>query len=325
MSSDADTILYLLNVATLLYKTFGLFIIVVSTIGNICNCFVFLCIRSLNKHPNALFVIGSSIGSLLYINIGLFSPIISVFSQFNPINRWLFWCKISAWLYYSAGCFSFICICFSALDQFLLTLPRIKWQRLITRIRAQLMILFTAIIWLIIFLPLLIFANHIQTSATTFTCTISVPIISVYSTYWIIIGYYFLPIILILILFCLTRYNLKQFLRRRRNLESAMVRVMLIQMSVILISGIPTSICIIYSLATKYSTKTYLRSVYESVIFLAFVLFTFFTNGISFWVYLFASKVFRKHIKDSISKLKLFKNRLTIFSTSSTTRINVLH
>ncbi|CAF1076054.1 unnamed protein product [Rotaria sordida] len=322
MSSDANTIVYLLNIGTLLYKTFGLFIIILSTIGNICNCFVFLCIRSLNKHPNGLFVIGSSIGSLLYINIGLFSPIISVLSEFNPLNRWLFWCKISTWLYYSAGCFSFMCICFSAFDQFLLTLPRIKWQRLITRIRAQLMILFTAIIWLIIFLPLSIFSNHIQTSPTTFTCTISIPIISVYASYWVIIGYYFLPIILILILFCLTWYNLKQFLRRRRKLESAMTRMMLIQMSVILISGIPASICTIYSLATKYSTKTYLRSVYESVIFLAFILFTFFTNGISFWVYLFASKTFRKHIKDFISKLKLFKNRLIPFSTS-TTRMNI--
>ncbi|CAF1101672.1 unnamed protein product [Rotaria sordida] len=304
MSSDANTIVYLLNIGTLLYKTFGLFIIILSTIGNICNCFVFLCIRSLNKHPNGLFVIGLSIGSLLYINIGLFSPIISVLSEFNPLNR------------------CFMCICFSAFDQFLLTLPRIKWQRLITRIRAQLMILFTAIIWLIIFLPLSIFSNHIQTSPTTFTCTISIPIISVYASYWVIIGYYFLPIILILILFCLTWYNLKQFLRRRRKLESAMTRMMLIQMSVILISGIPASICTIYSLATKYSTKTYLRSVYESVIFLAFILFTFFTNGISFWVYLFASKTFRKHIKDFISKLKLFKNRLIPFSTS-TTRMNI--
>ncbi|CAF1182568.1 unnamed protein product [Rotaria sordida] len=324
MSSDADTAAYLLNIGTLLYETFGLFIIVVSTIGNICNCFVFLCIRSLNKHPNALFVIGSSIGSLLFINIGLFSSIISVFSGFNPSNRWLFWCKISTWLYYSAGCCSFMCICFSAFGQCLLTLPKIKWQRLITRIRAQLMILFTAIIWLIIFLPLSIFSNQIQISATTSTCTVTVPIISVYAAYWVIIGYYFLPIILLLILFCLTWYNLKQLLRRRRNLESAMTRMMLIQMSVILISGIPASICIIYSLATKYSTKTYLRLVYESVIFLAFVLFTFFTNGISFWIYLFVSKTFRKHIKDFISKSKLFKNRLAPLSTL-TTKINVPH
>jgi hypothetical protein len=212
-----------------------------------------------------------------------------------------------------------MCNCFAALGQFLITSPKIKWQRLITRIRAQLMIIFTGIIWLFIFLPLPIFYNHIP---TTFTCKISLPIISVYATYWVIIGYYFLPIILIFILFFLTWYNLQQLLRRRRTLDGAVTRMMLIQMSVLLISGIPAGIYLSYILATQYNTKTLLESTYEYVILLVLTLFTLFTNGISFWVYLFASRTFRKHLKEFFFKCKLFKHRVRpIFTT--TIRINV--
>ena len=282
MSSDNDKIIYLLSIENYLYKTFGLFIIIISTIGNLCNSFVFLRIPALNKHPNALFIIGSSIGSLLFINISLCSAVIKVFTGIDLSNQWLFWCKTAAWLTYSNGCFSFMCNCFAALGQFLITSPKIKWQRLITRIRAQLMIIFTGIIWLFIFLPLPIFYNHIPTSSTTFTCKISLPIISLYGTYWIIIGYYFLPIILIFILFFLTWYNLQQLLRRRRTLDGAVTRMMLIQMSVLLISGIPAGICLSYILGTQYYTKTLLRSAYEYLILLLLTLFTYLTNGISF-------------------------------------------
>jgi hypothetical protein len=300
MSSDAATIAYLLNVTDLLYKSFALFIIIVGTIGNLCNCFVFLRIPALNKHPNALFVVSSSIGSLLFINIGLISAVIRIFNGINLLNESLFFCKISTWLYYSAGCFSFMCNCFTAFGQFLITLPKLKWQRLITRIRAKLIILSTAIIWLLIFLPFVKFYNLIRTSPTTIVCTMPVYIINVYGLCWILIGYYFLPILLILILFCLTWYNLKQLLRRRHSLETAITRMMLIQMSLILISGIPASLCVVYALITRYYYKTNVRLAYESIILLAVILFTLFTNGISFWVYLFVSKTFRKHLKNFI-------------------------
>jgi hypothetical protein len=138
-----------------------------------------------------------------------------------------------------------------------------------------------------------------------------------YAAYWIIIGYYFLPIILIFILFFLTSYNLKQLLRRRRALDGAVTRMMLIQMSILLFSGIPAGFFLIYALITQYYTKTPLRLAYESVILIFLTLLTYFTNGISFWVYLFASKTFRKHLKGFISGFKLFKNRTRpVFTTT---------
>jgi hypothetical protein len=146
MSSDINRIAYLLNVENVLYKTFGLFMILINTIGNFCNYFVFLRIRALNKHPSALFLVGSSMRSLLFINIGLLTSIMEILFGINVLNQSLFWCKISGWLTYSSGCFSFICNCFAAFGQFLIILPQMKWQRLITRFRVQLMISLTAII-----------------------------------------------------------------------------------------------------------------------------------------------------------------------------------
>jgi hypothetical protein len=89
--------------------------------------------------------------------------------------------------------------------------------------------------------------------------------------------------------------------------------MMLIQMSILLISEIPEGICLSYLLATQYSSKTLLRLIYEYLILFVLTLFTFLTNEISFWVYLFASKTFRKHLKGFILQ-KLFKNRVRPFS-----------
>ncbi|CAF2645543.1 unnamed protein product [Rotaria sp. Silwood2] len=324
MSSDINTVINLLYVGDRLYEIVGLFIILISTIGNLCNCFVFLCIPPLNKHPNNLFLIGSSIGSFIYINIGLYSALIRIWTGIDPSNRWLFWCKLATWLTYSAGCFSFMCHCLSALSQYLLTLPKVKWQRLITPIRAQLIIYLSAIFWLFVFIPLVIYYNHIETSTKTYTCQSSRPFITIYGTYWIIIGYYFLPIILILLLFCLTWINLKQILRRHRTLTIAITRMMLIQMSVLLISGLPAGFYLSYILATQYSKKTLLRLGYEYLILLILTLFTFFTNGISFWIYLIASKTFRKNIKQFLFKFYFLKNQVRPF-TMTITRLNPPH
>ena len=324
MSSDGNTIIYLSNIAVILYKTVGLFTIIVATIGNICNCLFFLRIPALKKHPNALFVVGSSIGSFFFVNIGLIPGVAGVFLGVNLIQRSVVLCKTYTWLYYSAGCFSLMCYSFTAFGQFLITSPKIRWQRLITQFRAQMMILFSSIVWLLIFVPLPIYYKYIRAPSSS-SCRITDPNLTIYATYCLVIGYYILPIVSISILFCLTWYNLKQLLRRRRILEGAVTRMMLIQMSVILSSGIPASIFTIYVLATQYTTKSLLRSVYEALINLAFSLFTFLTNGISFWVYLFASKIFRKHVKDYILKWKLFRQRIIPLSTTTTTRANLPH
>ena len=254
MSSGIDTIVYLSNVMNYMAIYFGLFIIIITTIGNLCDIVIFMCIPALNKHPNALFVIGSSIGSLIFVNTGLIPSVISVLTGIDLLNKWLIWCKLNSWITYSAGCFSFTCQCFAAFGQFLITLPQVKWQRLITRRQAEIMISFTAIFWLLIFLPLGIYYHHIQTSSSTSICTVST-FINTYRTYFIAVGYYFLPILFILILFGLTWYNLRQLLRRRRSLEGSVTRMMLIQMCVILISGIPAGVCIAYILAVRNVPK----------------------------------------------------------------------
>ncbi|CAF3928191.1 unnamed protein product, partial [Rotaria sp. Silwood1] len=137
------------------------------TIGNICNCFVFINISPLNKHPNVLFIISTSIGSLLFINTGLWTIIIRILTGIDLMNRSLFWCKINGWLTYSGGCFSLMCNCFAGLCQCLILLPNIKWQRLITRTRAKLISILTDIIYLLIFIPIPIYYTNFQSSTLT--------------------------------------------------------------------------------------------------------------------------------------------------------------
>lgn len=113
----------------------------------------------------------------------------------------------------------------------------------------------------------------------------------------------------------------------RRRLEGAVTRMMLTQMSIILISGIPAAICVLYMLVTQYQSKNILRIVREYLASLIFNLFTFLTNGSSFWVYLFASKTFRKHLRDYFFNCNLLRRRVRPFflTTTATTNVNAHH
>jgi hypothetical protein len=312
MSSVVDTLELVVNVIDLSYKTVGVITMILGSIGHLCSCFVFLCIPALKKHPNALFIVASAAGGLVYINIGLFPAVGEIYSGTNPITRSLFLCKTNYWLTYASGSFSFTCNCFASLGQFLITLPQIRWHRLITRVRAQLMILLTALVWLLIFLPLAIFYKLTPASSTTFTCS-STAMITAYGNCWEIVGFYFIPMIVTFIFFSLTWYNLARLRRRVRRLDAAVTRMMLIQMSILLVNGIPPSGFLIYLLATVYVVKPVIQSLYEFLVLFIVILTTFVTNGASFWVYLIASSAFRRHIKEFLLKYTKFRRRVAPF------------
>jgi hypothetical protein len=152
----------------------------------------------------------------------------------------------------------------------------------------------------------------IPTSSTTFVCS-SPALITNYGNCWVIVGYYFLPMILTVVFFSLTWYNLMRLRRRLRRLDAAVTRMMLIEMSILLANGIPASGFLSYLLATLHVVKTTQRSLYETLILYIVILTTFLTNGVSFWVCLIASSAFRKHIIEFLCKCKRFKRRVAPF------------
>jgi len=116
-----------------------------------------------------------------------------------------------------------------------------------------------------------------------------------------------MPILVILVFFCFTGYNLKRYLINNRSLENSVIRMMLIQMSLLMLSGIPAAGFVIYFIITQYQSRTLLRSYWESFIYILLTLFTFVTNGTSFWIYLLASKSFRKNLKEYFLTWKVFQ------------------
>ncbi len=324
MSSDVDTALFIIYVGNILIDIVGISTLILGTMGNLCNCCAFLCIPALRKHPNALFVVAAAIGSLIFIDTSLLQAVVRALTSTDLMVISFGWCKISYWISYTAGSFSYMCSSFVALQQYLLTLPRVRWHRLITHKRAQYMIVLALLVWLLIFLPLVIFYTHIPASSTVVTCTSPIPAMVLYGTYWLIVGFYFLPIAMISILFSLTWHNLKQLRRRHRALDAAVTRMMLIQTCVLLFNGIPGSIFYCYSLATQHVTKSLLRTVYEYLIFVILTLATFLTNSSAFWIYLIASSTFRRHIKNFVCQRRVLNHRVQPFTIETIRRNTIL-
>ncbi|CAF1077533.1 unnamed protein product [Adineta steineri] len=195
------------------------------------------------------------------------------------MNRSLFWCKTNVWLTYSGGCFSFMCNCFADFCQVLILLPNTEWQRLITRMRAKLIITFTAIIYLLIFIPIPIYNTNFQPSSGAYVS------------------------VLTLLLFTLIWYNFQQFLRRRHCIEGVVTRMMLIQMSSILISGIPADIFVCYIMVTQSMLKTRVRVSYEFLILVILTLFTFLTNAEEIVAPISKNEMYLNYVKQAIARI----------------------
>ena len=99
----------------------GLFLFTVGLIGNGINIFIFLNKQSYRTTPCIFYFLIGSISNTIFVLLGLANRIQVVVygSDFSSVST--VWCKVRLFLTTASIIISLTCLCFSAIDQFLVT------------------------------------------------------------------------------------------------------------------------------------------------------------------------------------------------------------
>jgi len=296
---DSDVAEKLIWISQSLNGIVGLPILVLGSPANLLIIFYFLQFNSLNKWTSSLFLVGSIISGQLVL-YALIPRIIFGLTGNDPTNSSIFLCKIRLFIAYSCSGFSISCTCLNAIDQYLISSPQVSRHRLLTQRRAYYILLILALFWLIAYFPHIIFYNLIPLTNQTFTCVNTNSIYGIYVSYFSLIAYSILPVIVLILFSCLILINIRRFRHIRQqvnNLQRSVMRMMIAFIILICLSTFPISISQLYMISTRYFEKSRLQISIEYFILTILSLFVYLSYGATYYMFILISFPFREKNK----------------------------
>ena len=300
MSSPDDETSDYAEASRIILLSVGVPMFIAGIINNILNLLTFVFIPQFNKPSNSIFLLASFLGSQVNLITAFLPQLIHRISESDPLSHSVILCKLRWFLGPLSRTFALHCICFAAINQYLLTSRSVRLRQLMTRRRAALTSLIVLGYETGLSIPSTLFYTHFTSSANITTCTSKDPTFAVYTAHLAIVTYSLIPIIVLSICSILTWRNLRSNLVRQRDLEQSLARMLLAQIVMILLTSIANVINQMYFFYTRTVPKTSLRLAQESVASSIFTLFGFSAHSISFYVYALASKAFRQNIRSFI-------------------------
>ncbi|CAF3175711.1 unnamed protein product [Rotaria sp. Silwood2] len=272
-------------------------------IGNILT----ICIFSRAKFRNTSsvrYLIASSVANLIQLAQTLLPRILSDGFGIALIKSNNDYCRTRNYIAAVATLCSLSFPCWASLNNFFGTSRNAVTRKYWTSKRfVHLSIFATILFWLIVQLPTLIF-----TRARGESCTSTSSISNYIYVYGITpIAYSILPMTTVIYFNIGIIRNLRQsrvigFVHINNHLARQVRRMLIPQLIILVLSGIPYSIQTIYSVATALQKKSYLQMAIESVI-LTIVRLLFYLNYVcSFYIYYIMSSEIRREFKKLISQ-----------------------
>jgi hypothetical protein len=297
MSNLSDEIARLNLVSRVLIISGGVPSFIFGSIGNLLNALVFAFHPQFSKLPSSIFLLISFIGSQLDITSSYLPLIIYRITGTDPLASLVVICKLRWFIGPAFGTVALHCVCFAAINQYLITSRTARFRNLINRRRAGFISVVVLFYSIGVMVPSLVFYTHVVNSVNATTCAIQNPVFATFSAYLAIIIYSLIPIFVLSIFSLLTWLNFRSNLVRQQGLERSLTRMLLIQMMMILFTSIPSAINQMYFFYTRTTPKSSLRIAAEGVLSSVIVLLGFSTHCLSFYVYILTSKAFRQNIR----------------------------
>lgn len=288
-----NEILRLQSISNIFNGYVMLVLIVVGTIGNLLNIFVFIRLKTLRHMPNSAFLIGQFIGSLLLLWSSRFPRSILTITGVDILVGSIVYCKIR-WLFGRWGLnMPFTCICLASIDRFLNTSRNVRYRNLITRKRAYLILVLVSISYLAICIPDSIYYSG-------YSCTASAKDRAIYQqfiTYFNLTITNILSMVVLSIFSLLTSYNLCIIKNNQRNnLQKQVNQMMIVEFLMAFITTLPNFIFNIYSQITQYVEKSQLRLAQENLWSNISVILSFTIHVGTFYVYMIISRAYRRNV-----------------------------
>ncbi|CAF0859317.1 unnamed protein product [Adineta steineri] len=307
-TASNDTLINQLRSGTnIIYAVMGVVLFVGGTIGNLCNIVVFMRIRTLSRLAASWFLLASFIGSQMLVSTSVLSRAIFGITGVESLATSVFWCKFRWLIGPAGGLISITCICFAAIDRYLITSRQVNRHRWITPRRAQYIIVIVVFVWFMTSLP--------NVFLYTFpSCSVTNAIYSQYLTFYNISTYSVFPLIILPIFSYLTWNNLRRGVMAgigQNRLQSQVTRMMFAQFGLVFGASVPNMVLQSYLAATRNIAKTPLRVAQDGIVSCVLTMISFAPHAMVFYVYLAVSATYRENVRTVLFSCLPIINRVT--------------
>lgn len=312
-SSDAQFIAAINNISTQINRYLSIFIFLFGIFGNIFNVLVFSQ-RSFRKNPCAILFMVSSVANLIAILSGLTSRTLSGWAA-DLTNTDRFLCKFRAFILNVARPIAFWLILLAAVDRWLLSNTDVRFREMSTLKNAYRGIIVITISSIIIFSQILYCyePNLINAPLKCYGATLACRLLTDLSFTIITI---LIPIFLMLIFGLMTIKNIHQSRvqtepantstanttkshhgisqQRRHKTDSRLFLMLITQITLLLIFGLPLGIQKLYTSITVNRIPSNTQVAIDNFVYNFVLLLNFLANGMPFYIYtLVGGSIFR--------------------------------
>lgn len=302
----------ILLAATSLSTYGGITMFTLGLIGNTLNILAFTCLKVYRSLSTSAFLTTSSLSGLIYLSFTLFRVAIANLIGYNAAARDNFLCRTTLFIPRVTVQISLTCLCFSAIDRYLMTSRSALLRALVTLKRARIAICLCVLIWCAYGVPNAIYAinyplYNICIPTTDFGNTI---------TYLNLVFAVAIPILILSVFGFLTWKNLDNAHLSSMNIQ--VTRMILLDIFIVVISNVPMGCFLIYAVA--YTSNRLFTPVETLLIYLAQLLSSTQSCG-SFYFYFIVSPAFRRNIRQMILKIfccKTLSDRIAPVNISAT-------
>ncbi|UJR12074.1 hypothetical protein I4U23_016252 [Adineta vaga] len=318
-SQDAQMIELLVNASAQVSRYFPVIIFFVGTIGNILNILT-LSQRTLGQMPCIFFFLISSICSLISIDFGLITRVLSGWTV-DPTYTIGWFCKLRTFIVFSSRAMVFWLIVLATIDRWLTSSVQIHRRQLSTIRNARRETLFVIIVSMIIYSQLFYCydANLVNAPFKCYAKTHACQLVAdmTFACFTTIV-----PIVVMLIFGLMTIVNIRQSQRRILNMattttnpmvtasnetqnrskkvERHLLRMVFVQVIVLAVLTVPQAVQRLYSVFVA-TFNSQLEATIDMFVYNIVLLLTYLGSAMPFYIYTLAGgSLFRKALYDLI-------------------------
>ncbi|UJR17298.1 hypothetical protein I4U23_004193 [Adineta vaga] len=286
-------------------------ILILGTFGNTFNLIIFTR-RSLRTNPCSLYFLAGSINNFFLLYIAFLGRYLTVTLNIDPPNT--IWCKVRSFITYLSYTLAAWFLVLASIDRYLSSSDDVRFRRWSRLSTARKIIIFTVLFMFLIHLHVIVFFEISISGSTSYCGFFLYPYVIFMNSFYTIVTI-LSPLIFMFIFGILTIINIRRvrnriapqlngmIVERWRTNDRQLVRMLLFQLLVAIITTIPLTgsflynTIMIYGLNVKYSPME--QVIFNFVYSIARLLY--FTNPMNnFLVYTLTGPKFRTELKRCI-------------------------
>lgn len=300
MANTNQTIINLLNIATLLNQTVPIPLLIFGTIGHLINI-VILTRKSLQKNSCAFYFLASTFANLICLWIGLFFRLLSGY-HLDPTSWDTIICKFRFYFAYIGLFLSSFFLLYASIDRWASSSTNVGIH-LFSKIEiARRLVLYTIVFVMVVYLEVFYCYSTVENQfpincyCPNYTCR-------VLNELQFLIFYSLIPSILMLYFGYQTIRNVKRIhssvtpIRSKKKKEQQMMMMLLIQVIFFFVCVTPSAISKAYTALTMHMNKDVLQTTKDNFFYQITVLILYINCASAFYIYTLSGRQFRREVK----------------------------